>query len=119
VGLGEAIDAVRELGVPRIEKHDLTLAAIAHSEMMKMALLRVVSPPPGPSATALVAAIVDAAIDAGELRAAMQERHGVVIQLAEKRWFNGIRVSPHIFNNEAQMTTALAALRTELRKFKG
>lgn len=27
-------------------------------------------------------------------------RNGVVVKLTEKRWVNGIRVSPHVFNDE-------------------
>jgi selenocysteine lyase/cysteine desulfurase len=37
--------------------------------------------------------------------------------MAEKRWFNGIRFSPHIFNDETQVDAALAALRSELRRW--
>ena len=116
MGLGEAIDSVRELGVSRIEQHNLALAKLAHAEMAKMPQLRVVSPPPSSSATALVAAILADPFDADQLRATLQERHGVVVKLVEKRWFNGIRVSPHIFNDEAQMTTALTALGAELQR---
>jgi selenocysteine lyase/cysteine desulfurase len=116
VGLGEAIDGVQKLGIPRIERHNLALANIAHLGMAKMPLLSVVSPPPGPSASALVAAIVAAPIDADQLRIALQDRHGVVVKLTEKRWFNGIRVSPHVFNDEVQVTAALTALRAELQR---
>jgi hypothetical protein len=80
-------------------------------------LLHVVSPPPGPNATALVAARLPPTIDADVVRARLQERHGVVVKLTEKRWFNGIRMSPHIFNDEAQVATALEALRIELNGF--
>jgi hypothetical protein len=34
----------------------------------------------------------------------------------EKRWFNGIRLSPHIFNTEADVDAALRAIRTELAR---
>ncbi len=118
VGLGEAIDGIQELGMPRIETHDLALAAVAHAEMITMPSLRVVSPPPGPSATALVAAIVDPSIDADGLCVALQERHGVVVKRADRRWFDGIRLSPHVFNDEAQVITALKALRVELQRLK-
>lgn len=70
---------------------------------------------PGASSTAMVAAMLPPAIDADRLRAALRTRHNVVIKLAEKRWFNGIRLSPHVFNDEVQVARALAALRTELR----
>ena len=37
-----------------------------------------------------------------------------MVKMVEKQWFNGIRLSPHIFNTEADVDAALAALRTEL-----
>jgi selenocysteine lyase/cysteine desulfurase len=117
VGLGEAIDDVQRLGMSRIEPHNIALARVIHAEMSKMPLLHVVSPPPGPNATALVAARLPPTIDADLVRARLQERHGVVVKLTEKRWFNGIRMSPHIFNDEAQVATALEALRIELNGF--
>ena len=118
VGLGEAIDDVRKLGMSRIEGHNFALARFIHAELSKMPLLHVVSPPPGPNATALVAAMLPPAIDADLVRARLQERHGVVVKLTEKRWFNGIRLSPHVFNDGAQVASALAALRIELEGFR-
>ncbi len=117
VGLGEAIDDVRKLGMSQIERHNFALARFIHAELAKMPLLRVVSPPAGPSATAMVAAMLPPTVDAGLVTARLRERHGVVIKLAEKRFFNGIRISPHVFNDEAQVATALAALRIELEGF--
>jgi selenocysteine lyase/cysteine desulfurase len=40
------------------------------------------------------------------------------IKMAEKRWFNGIRLSPHIFNDEEQVEMVLAALQSELRELQ-
>lgn len=117
VGLGEAIDEVAKLGIAQIQRHNFALARFIHAELAKMPLLRVLSPPAGPSATAMVAAMLPPTVDAGLLTARLRERHGVVIKLAEKRFFNGIRISPHVFNDEAQVDTALAALRTELEGF--
>jgi selenocysteine lyase/cysteine desulfurase len=117
VGLGEAIDDVRRLGMSHVERHNFALARVIHAELSKMPLLHVVSPPPGSNATAMVAAMLPPAIDADLVRARLQERHGVVVKRVEKRWFNGIRMSPHVFNDEAQVATALAALRVELKGF--
>ena len=44
----------------------------------------------------------------------MLDRHGVVVKMAEKRWFNGFRLSPHLFNTEDEIDRALAAVRAEL-----
>jgi selenocysteine lyase/cysteine desulfurase len=37
-----------------------------------------------------------------------------VIKVAEKRWFNGNRISPHIFNTESDIDAAIKAIRAEL-----
>jgi len=57
--------------------------------------LDVVSVPPGPHATGLVAARLPDAIDSRVLMDNLRERHGVVVKMSEKRWLNGIRLSPH------------------------
>ena len=114
IGLGEAIDQLLKIGMARVEQHNLTLARRTYAGFTEIPVLEIVSPPPGPLATALVAARLPDLIDSQSLRSRMLDRHGIIIKMAEKRWFNGIRFSPHIFNDERQVKMALAALRTEL-----
>lgn len=114
IGLGEAIDRMMLIGLSRVEQHNLALAERIYGAFTRMSALTIVSPPPGPLATALVAARLPDAVDSQLLRARMRERHDVSIKMAEKRWFNGIRLSPHIFNDVEQVEKALAALRREL-----
>jgi selenocysteine lyase/cysteine desulfurase len=117
VGLGAAIDEACKLGMAKIQRHNFALARFIHAELAKMPLLRVVSPPGGPSATAMIAAMLPPTVEAGLVTDRLRERHGVVVKLAEKRFFNGIRFSAHVFNDKAQVATALAALRSELERF--
>lgn len=117
VGLGAAIDHMMAIGMPRVERHNLALAEQVHHAFARMPLLQGVSPPPGPLATALVAARTPGNIDSFELRKRMHDRHGIIIKMAEKRWLNGIRLSPHIFNDEREVEKALIALRVELGRF--
>lgn len=114
IGLGIAIDRILSLGMARVEQHNLALAARIYKAFARMPALELVSPPRGALATALIAARLPATIDSQALRLRMRERHGISIKMAEKRWFNGIRLSPHIFNDEAQVDRALAALASEL-----
>ena len=44
----------------------------------------------------------------------LRDRHRVIVKMVEKQWFNGIRLSPHIFNTEAEVDAALAAIRVDL-----
>jgi selenocysteine lyase/cysteine desulfurase len=118
IGLGEAIDRMMIIGMSRVEQHNLTLARHIYSAFARIPALKLVSPPPGPLATALVAARLPDAIDSQSLRQRMHDHRRISIKMAEKRWFNGIRFSPHIFNNEEQVQKALAALRSELSGFR-
>jgi selenocysteine lyase/cysteine desulfurase len=117
VGLGQAIDDLAAVGLARVEAHNVRLRNRFYSGLSKISDLRLVSPPPGLSATALVAAELPQRIDSKVMRERMRDRHGVIVKMAEKRWFNGIRFSPHIYNDEHQVDTAIAALRAELGNF--
>jgi selenocysteine lyase/cysteine desulfurase len=78
--------------------------------------LRLASVPPGAGpATAPVAAYLPDSIDSSAFRAALRTKHQIIVKMAEKRWFNGFRLSPHIFNDEADVDRALQAIRDELR----
>lgn len=114
IGLGEAIDQLLRIGMARVEQHNLALARRTYAGFSDIPGLKIVSPPPGPLATALVAARLPDSADSQSLRSRMLDRHRIIIKMAEKRWFNGIRFSPHIFNDERQVEIALSALRTEL-----
>ena len=114
VGLGAAIEALQGRGMASVSAR---ISALRHQVWQGMRDIRgldVVSVPPGPHATGLVAARLPDAIDSRVLMDNLRERHGVVVKMSEKRWLNGIRLSPHIFNTEADIDRALSAIRTEL-----
>jgi selenocysteine lyase/cysteine desulfurase len=115
IGLGQAIDDILAIGVGRIEAHNLALRQKFYASLADVPSLRLVSPPPGPLATALVAAALPPEIDSKLMRMRMHDRHRIVLKMAEKRWFNGIRFSPHLFNVEGDVDLAMAALRVELK----
>ncbi len=103
------------IGIERIEAHNLALRQRFYAALADVAPLRLVSPPPGPLATALVAATLPPDVDSRLLRTRMHDRHRIVLKMAEKRWFNGIRFSPHLFNVEGDVDMAMAALKVELK----
>jgi len=49
----------------------------------------------------------------------MRELYTLVLKQTEKRWGNGMRISPHVFNTEADIDAALKANRhgTRLSSF--
>ena len=92
----------------------MSLRNRAYAGLQAMTPLRIAGPPPGPLATAMVAAMLPSHIDSSRVRTVLREKHGVMIKMVEKRWFNGIRLSPHVFNTEADVDKALQAIRSEL-----
>jgi selenocysteine lyase/cysteine desulfurase len=115
VGLGSAAKAFSTRGAAAVEAHNLALRNAAYAGLARMPRLRLASAPPGdPMATALVAARLPAEIDSKVFRETLAAQHGVVVKMAEKRWFNGFRLSPHVFNDQADIERALRAIRSLL-----
>ena len=114
VGLGAAIEAAKKRGIAVSETQNLRLRNRAYEGLKKIAKVRIVSVPPGPLATALVAFRLPDAIDSTAFRNAMGQKYRVILKQTEKRWFNGMRISPHVFNTEADIDAALRAIASEL-----
>jgi selenocysteine lyase/cysteine desulfurase len=114
VGFGAAVEAMQKRGMATVEKRILELRDRAYAGLTKISKIRLVSPPPGPLATALVAFKLPESVDSRAFRDLMLKKYRIVIKVAEKRWFNGIRISPHIFNTEIDIDAAIKAIRTEL-----
>lgn len=113
-GLGAAIEAAQKRGVATSETRNLRLRNQAYEGLKKIAKAQVVSAPPGPLATALVAFRLPQAVDSSAFRGVMRQKHKLVLKQTEKRWGNGMRISPHVFNTEADIDAALKAIALEL-----
>jgi selenocysteine lyase/cysteine desulfurase len=115
IGLGAAADAMAARGAPTVAAHNLALRNRAYEGLARIPRLRMASAPPGGEmATALVAAYLPDEIDSSAFRGAMRDNYGVIVKMAEKRWFNGFRLSPHLFNDEADIDRALQGIRVLL-----
>jgi len=114
VGLGAAIEAARKRGIVVTEAQNLRLRNRAYEGLKRIAKVRIVSATPGPLATALVAFRLPDTVDSSAFRDAMRQKYNLVLKQTEKRWFNGMRISPHVFNTEAEIDAALKAIATEL-----
>jgi selenocysteine lyase/cysteine desulfurase len=114
IGLGAAIAALRAIGMAEVERHNVALRNYAWRALATLSRVQLVGPPPGPGNTPLVACRIPAEIVARDLRIRLTELHNVVVKSTEPRWLNGLRLSPHLFNTEADVGVAIAALRTEL-----
>ncbi len=114
VGLGAAIQAAQKRGIAAAEERNLRLRNRAYEGLKKIAKVQVVSAPPGPLATALVAFRLPDAVDSSAFRSTMREKYDIMLKQTEKRWGNGMRISSHYFNTEADIDAALKAIATEL-----
>ena len=114
VGLGAAVELMLKRGMATVEKQIITLRDRVYTGLSKIRTIQVVSPPPGPLSTALVAFKLPDSVDSRAFRDLLLSKYGIVIKVAEKRWFNGNRISPHIFNTEKDIDAALKAIRAEI-----
>ncbi|MDB5429817.1 MAG: aminotransferase class V-fold PLP-dependent enzyme [Caulobacter sp.] len=113
IGLGAAAEALRQRGPANVRARVLALRRQAYEGLAAIPGLTPESAEDGAMITAMVAFHLPPAIDANDLRQALRLKHQVIIKKVEPRWFNGIRLSPHIFNDEADVDRALWAIRRE------
>jgi selenocysteine lyase/cysteine desulfurase len=114
VGLGAAIQRMQDIGMAEVERHGVALRARAYEGLTQIPRLRVIGPPPGPMATAIVACVLPRDIDSMWLRDTLLSKHGIIVKMSEKRHFNGFRLSTHVLNTQAHVDTALQVLRSEI-----
>lgn len=114
VGLGAAIEAAKKRGIAASEAQNLRLRNRAYEGLKRIDKVRVLSAPPGPLATALVAFRLPDAINSTAFRDTMGSKYNVILKQTEKRWGNGMRISPHVFNTEADIDAALKAIASEV-----
>ena len=114
IGLGAAIDYVREVGIARVESHNVTLRNRLFAGLRSVPKLQVVSAPPGPLASPLLTYRLPPEIESGAFHQRMYDRHMIRLKVVPKVWMNGHRVSTHLFNTEAEVDALVAALAVEL-----
>lgn len=113
-GLGAAIEAMQERGMDAVERRIMTLRERVYRGLEGLPALALASPPSGPLGSGLVAARLPPGIPSDVLRDRLRVKHRVMVKMVERRWFNGIRISAHVFNTDADVDAALEALRIEL-----
>jgi selenocysteine lyase/cysteine desulfurase len=114
IGLGAAIDYHLDPGIAAIEAHNLALRNRLYEALKSVPRIRVVSAAPGPLASPMLTYVLPDTIDALTLHNAFREKHQVVVKVVPTNWFNGHRISTHLFNTEGDVDTLVRALRAEL-----
>lgn len=114
LGLGAAIEYHQNPGIVAIEAHNLALRNRLYQALERVPRIRVVSAPPGPLASPLVSYVLPDSVDATLLHNAFRAKHKVVVKVVPKNWFNGQRISTHLFNTEHDVDALVRALTIEL-----
>lgn len=112
VGLGVAVEAAQKRGIAASETRNLRLRNRAFEGLKKIAKLRVLSPPPGPMATTLIAFRLPDGVANMPFFAALRDKYKVILRGVPR--LQAMRLSPHIFNTEADIDAALKAIAAEL-----
>ena len=100
VGLGVAIQMLIEQGVSLVERHNIDLRNRTYDGVKQLGVGRIVSPPAGPLATALLTLELPAQFESVALMRTLREKHRIEVKPVPKRWLNGLRFSPHVFNTD-------------------
>jgi len=114
LGLGAAIDYVSAIGLDRIEAHNLALRTRLYASLKNVPKVRVVSAPPGPLASALLSYTLPPNLQSGALHERLRDKHNIEVKVVPGNWFNGSRISTHLFNSEQDVDSLVAALNIEL-----
>jgi selenocysteine lyase/cysteine desulfurase len=113
-GLGAAIEAAQATGMAEIERRILALRNLFWRALSALSGVTMASPPPGPLASGLVTIRLPDEMEARPVMLRLRERHGIMVRAIPADWFNGLRFSTHVFNTQAEIEAATAALRAEL-----
>lgn len=113
-GLGAAIDFHRAIGVQQVFERLFVLREKLYQQLREVNSIRVVSPPTGDMASALLVFELPDEIDSGEFRLRLRDKHRLIVRSITRELVNGIRISTHLYNDEEDIGHLLEALRIEL-----
>jgi len=114
IGLGAAIDYATARGLAEIEAHNLSLRSRLDAALADVPKLTVVSPREPALASPLLTYRLPDDVPARDLMDRLLSKHRVVVKLVPINWFNGQRISTHVFNSQSDVDTLVRALRLEL-----
>jgi selenocysteine lyase/cysteine desulfurase len=114
IGLGTALDYLRARGVAAIEAHNLALRQRLDTALSGVAGVEIVSAREPALASPLLSYRLPARVKALDLHNRLLGAHRVVVKVVPENWFNGQRISTHLFNTEDDVDRLVTALRREL-----
>ena len=113
-GLGAAISYHEKIGKSRIEATNLELRQHVYEALLTVPKVKILSPARGALASPMLSYQLPDAIKSHALYEALLAKHKVVVKVVPGNWFNGHRISTHLFNDLADVAALTTALRAEL-----
>jgi selenocysteine lyase/cysteine desulfurase len=115
LGLGKAIEYLDEMGISKVEEHNLAIRNRLYDALKGVPNMTIVSPPPGRTASPMLALLLAEKFPRQKFVTMLLEKHNIAIRPTHPEFgFNGIRFSMHIFNNEMEIDRSADILRKEL-----
>lgn len=116
IGLGAAVEFLQRLGKIDIERRALTLRTHLYEVLQTLPGIQVVSPPPGDLASSLLTFTLPNGKQPAAVAKTLAEEYGVIVRVMSHGNVQGIRVSTHIYNSEADLDRLVSSLRKGLGK---
>lgn len=114
IGLAAAVARLDGDGLSAVAAHNLPLRNRLYDELGRLPGAQRVGPPPGGQVCGLATIRLPDARDCDALRTVLASKYRILVRSVSKTAFNGLRVSAHVYNDDAQADTLMAALRAEL-----
>lgn len=114
IGLGAALELAARTGAGEVERRAITLRDALYSSLGDVPRIHLLSPPPGAAGAPFVSFELPREIDASALRERLRTNHHIIVKVVPKNFFNGLRISTHVFNNQRDIAAVVAALRQEI-----
>ncbi len=111
-GLGAALAYLSARGMSAVEAHNVSLRDAMRAELRGIPGLEVVTDDEIGHRSPMVSYRLPTTRPAAPLQRALYEQHRVYVKVVPGNWFNGHRLSFHLFNDESDVRAVAKALRS-------
>lgn len=114
LGLRRSVRFLVEKGIDKIESYNLGLRNRLAAVLAEIKGLEVMSPALAELQAPMLSFRLPNAVDSGKLKALLLDKYRIEVKHVPGNWFNGLRISTHLFNTESDLRALSIALNREL-----